>query len=212
MVRRCPPGVFCIESYTFVMIMIAIIACGFYLFGRITRDTTRNAYMASSRSIDMVSAPSRPPPPSVGIYPRASYSFSNLPGDVLMNPYVAPLRNDSIIPSLDVRGGVAINVPTQGYDTSYRQVGILTRSDGREQILPLMGRPLITNRDKWQFYALSDQNNQIKLPVSKGGKSCTAEYGCDNVYNGDTVYVEGYNDAFKATIYDNQVMRYIPVV
>ena len=50
----------------------------------------------------------------------------------------------------------------------------------------------------------------IKLPVSHKGRSCTNEYGCDNIYNGDNVYVEGYNDAFKATIYDNDTMRYIP--
>jgi hypothetical protein len=31
------------------------------------------------------------------------------------------------------------------------------------------------------------------------------------VYNGDTVYVEGYNDAFKVTAYDNSVMQYLPL-
>ena len=77
-------------------------------------------------------------------------------------------------------------------------------------ILPLMGRSLITNRDKWQFYTMSDTNNSVKLPVSNRGKSCTNEYGCDNIYNGDTVYVEGYNDAFKATVYENNNIRYIP--
>jgi len=77
-------------------------------------------------------------------------------------------------------------------------------------ILPLLGKPLFSNRDKWNFYTMSDKNNMIKLPVTNKGRSCTNEYGCDNLYNGDTVYVEGYNDAFKATVYDNQVMRYIP--
>ena len=55
-----------------------------------------------------------------------------------------------------------------------------------------------------------DKNNMIKLPVTVKGRSGTDEYGCDNVYNGDTVYVEGYNDAFKVTAYDNNVMRYLP--
>ena len=77
-------------------------------------------------------------------------------------------------------------------------------------ILPLMGRPLFTNRDKWNFYTMSDKSNMIKLPITNKGRSCTSEYGCDNLYNGDTVYVEGYNDAFKVTVYDNQIMRYIP--
>jgi hypothetical protein len=92
---------------------------------------------------------------------------------------------------------------------NYRQVGLLTRVNGKETILPLMGRPLQKNRDKWQFYTMSDKNNSVKLPISFKKKSCTSEYGCDNIYNGDTVYVEGYKDAFRATIYDNAVMEYL---
>jgi hypothetical protein len=143
--------------------------------------------------------------------PQPGFSFSNNPDDVLMNPYKAPLRDDRIYPrgSGDPRG-MPINVPTQTNDSSYRQVGILTRMNGAEMILPLMGRPLFTNRDKWNFYTMSDKSNMIKLPITNKGRSCTNEYGCDNLYNGDTVYVEGYNDAFKVTVYDNQIMRYIP--
>ena len=132
-----------------------------------------------------------------------------LMGDVLLNPYQAPLRDDRYFPTINLGGGLPINVPTQSVNTSYRQVGILTRGD---TILPLMGKPLFTNRDKWNFYTMNDKNNMIKLPLSNKGKSCTNEFGCDNIYNGDTVYVEGYNDAFKATVYDNQVMQYIPFI
>ena len=146
---------------------------------------------------------------------RFNYSFSNTENDVLLNPYQAPLRDDRIFQgglyrnNPDIRG-IPINIATQSVDTNYRQVGILTRINGGEMILPLLGRPLLTNRDKWNFYTMSDKNNIVKLPVTHKGKSCTNEYGCDNLYNGDTVYVEGYNDAFKVTMYDNQVMKYIP--
>ena len=51
-----------------------------------------------------------------------------------------------------------------------------------------------------------------KLPVSKGGRSCTNEYGCDKIYNGDTIYIEGVNDAYKVTVYDNDVIKYLPFV
>jgi hypothetical protein len=129
-----------------------------------------------------------------------------LMGDVLLNPYQAPLRDDRYFPTI-MGGMLPINVPTQSVNTTYRQIGILTRGD---TILPLMGKPLFTNRDKWNFYTMNDKNNMIKLPLSNKGKSCTNEFGCDNIYNGDSVYVEGYNDAFKATVYDNQVMQYIP--
>ena len=75
-----------------------------------------------------------------------------------------------------------------------------------------MGRPLYTNRNKWQYYTMSDKNNSVKLPVSKNGRSATQEYGVDELYNGDTVFAEGYNDAFRVTMYDNDIMRYIPFI
>jgi len=133
--------------------------------------------------------------------------------DVLEDPYAPPLRNDSYFGGIGPTPPIVtmpINVRTQGppINTNYRQVGLLTRINGKETILPLMGRPLQRNRDKWQFYTMSDKNNSVKLPISFKKKSCTGEYGCDNIYNGDTVYVEGYKDAFQATIYDNAVMEY----
>jgi len=104
-----------------------------------------------------------------------------------------------------------IAIPTQPFfDTNYRQVGILTRVKGKETILPLMGRPLMSNRDKWNFYTINDSNNMVQLPISFKGRSCTAEYGCDNLYSGDIVHVEGHNEPFRVTAYDNDGMRYIP--
>ena len=55
----------------------------------------------------------------------------------------------------------------------------------------------------------NDKNNSVKLPVSKNGRSATQEYGVDELYNGDVVYVEGYNEAFKVKIYDNNQPQYI---
>jgi len=105
-----------------------------------------------------------------------------------------------------------INQNTQGFETSFSQMGLLTRQNGTETILPLMGKQVLSNRDKWQFYTMSDKNNSIRLPITFNGKSCTSEYGCDNLYNGDTVYVEGYNDAFQITMYENNSIKYIPVL
>jgi hypothetical protein len=136
----------------------------------------------------------------------------NPPQDILMNPYAPPMRDDRYFPDRtfgDPRG-MPINIQTQTADSPYRQMGILTRLDGTEMILPLMGRPLFTNRDKWNFYTMNDKTNMIKLPIIYNGKNCTSEYGCDNLYDGNVVKVEGYNTDFKVTMYDNQVMRYIP--
>jgi len=148
--------------------------------------------------------------PRPSIFPRYPSSFTDIPGDVLMNPNVPPLkRNQYMTASSDPRR-IPINMRTRGVPLSYGQTGILTRVNGKETILPLMGRALHTNRNKWQYYTMGSKNNAIKLPVSNNGKSCTSEYGCNELMNGDTVYVEGYKDAFKATIYENDTPRYIP--
>uniref|UniRef100_A0A6C0IHY5 Uncharacterized protein n=1 Tax=viral metagenome TaxID=1070528 RepID=A0A6C0IHY5_9ZZZZ len=126
-----------------------------------------------------------------------------MPEDILLQDERYAPRRGLVMP---------INVPTQPFDPTYRQVGILTRIKGKETILPLMGRPVLSNRDKWNFYTTNDKTNTITLPITFKGRSCTSEYGCDNLYSGDVVFVEGYNDAFKVTAYDNQMMRYIPFI
>jgi len=129
--------------------------------------------------------------------------------DVLLNPYDAPLRDERVFNNYN-NVKIPINISTQSVNSNYRQLGILTRVNRDDTILPLMGRPLIVNRDKWNYYTMNDKNNMIKLPISFKNKSCTSEIGCDSVYNGDTVYVEGYSDLFRVTLYDNASMEYIP--
>lgn len=227
MVRKCPPGVLCFENITLVVVAVIIIGLGIYAHSRVFGGHGHGyghgpmLVASADNSLDF------------GIGGPSSSQ------DVLLNPYVPPLRDNSVgasRPNYDIRGGVEtihyggmdgggggvrVNVPTRSVDTTYRQVGILTRSGGggggggggtasQETILPLIGRPLFTNRDKWQFYTLSDKNNAIKLPVIINGKSGTGEYGCNNVSTGDTIYVEGYNDAFRVTAYDSASLRYLP--
>ena len=200
MPKRCPPGVICVENITVLFVLIIVGGVFLYLKMNTFKYNQNNKIIVKENGN------------ASGIFPRASYSFSNLENDVLMNPYNAPLKDDRVNPvnNLDPRG-VPINIPTQSVNASYRQVGILTRLNGDgENILPLMGKPLFTNRDKWNYYTMTDKNNMIKLPITHKGRSCTNEYGCDSMYNGDTVYVEGYNDAFKVTMYENNTMQYIP--
>lgn len=215
MPKRCPPGVLCIENITITIIIIifGIIILFLNLRSRDVSIPVKEKIIIKERD----SQRDMETPFSIfglsGLFSRPNYSYSNIPEDVLLNPYQPPLRDDRYIRGpVDIRGGIPINISTQSIDTNYRQVGILTRINGGDTILPLMGKPLFTNRDKWNFYTMSDKNNMIKLPITNKGRSCTNEYGCDNLYNGDTVYVEGYNDAFKVTVYDNQVMRYLPFI
>ena len=78
--------------------------------------------------------------------------------------------------------------------------------------VPLMGKPLYSNRNKWQYYSMSDQYNSVKLPISVKGKSAMTEYGCDELYNGDTVYLDGVKEIYTVTLYDNDHLQYLPSI
>jgi len=127
--------------------------------------------------------------------------YPNFKKDVLLNPYSPPLRNEQYF-------NVSTNIGA--IDANYRQIGILTPLNHPNKILPLMGRPLFTNRDKWQFYTFSENN--IKLPMTYQGKSCMNEYGCNNLYSNDVVYVEGYKEGFKVTAYDSDTTKYLSAI
>lgn len=210
MPKKCPPGVICIENVTmFFLVIIIIIILYLIYISFIKRENKQKVVVNVEKQND----------PSYIISQQPNYPYNNIPvNDVLMNPYVPPLRDERyFIPEIVPvrRGMVPINVSTNpgAVDTNYRQMGILTplqNNSKKDKILPLMGRPLLVNRDKWQYYTMSDQNNSVKLPIIHKGRSCTNEYGCDQLYNGDRVYVEGYNQAFKITIYENDVIKYIP--
>ena len=234
MSRKCPPGVICFENTTIVIFLI-ITAIIFYLAYMQFRSNSNIPVSPSSLWSNASTYDNDLSRNGVYTYPPAYGSggggggggYTRGPADVLLNPYTPPLRDDRYIGGMGLnsiglsggmggmgRGGVVIpiNVPTRSVNSSYRQVGILTRVNGPETILSLMGRPLFPSQDKWQFYTMSDKNQSVKLPVTHKKRSCTSDLGCDNIYNGDTIYVEGYNDAFRATIYDNAVQYSIPYV
>jgi len=201
MPKKCPPGVFCIENFTLFAMLIFFIL-GFLFLYRTLKPNINPNITVKLPNLNKNNS----------LFSKPEYSFSNIREDILLNPYAPPLKDDRYITGSGDPRGIPINISTRAVDTSYRQVGILTRNSGNETILPLMGRPLYVNRDKWQYYTMSDKNNIVKLPISYNGKSCTNEYGCDSLSNGDNVYVEGYNDSFKVTMYDNNVAQYIPFI
>jgi hypothetical protein len=206
MAKKCIPGVICIENMTLIIILIVLIIVGYLYYIHIAKINK-----TSSSNIVVLSTPPNPPITLNGISTR---------NDPMNDPYNPPLRNDGYYfprDSADVRG-VPINIKTRGTGMDYTQIGILTRPNIKnhhndEMILPLMGRILMSGRDKWQYYTISNTGNMnTKLPVSLNGKSCTGEYGCDEIHNNDTVYVEGYKDTFVATIYENSTFSYIPYI
>jgi hypothetical protein len=220
MARKCPPGILCIENYTLLFFVLLIIAILYFMNIKYNQNLNKtgncgcnklSCSMCNKLNNNNNNNYSHSNYSSSDLIPFLGNSHNNRENDVLLNPYSAPLRDDRIFNNTNYNGPkIPINVPTQSYNSAYRQIGILTRINGQETILPLLGRPLFSNRDKWNFYTMNDKNGMIKLPISFKNKSCTSSQGCDNLYNGDTVFVEGYSDTFRVTIYDNNSMEYIP--
>lgn len=197
--KKCPPGIICIENFTLIFMVICIILLFYVIYSNVFKQNIEN-----KNNIVIHDSQRQRPYNNIDLLP--SYPYSNLPtSDVLLNPYTPPLRDERYF------NRVPINISTNAIDTNYRQVGILTPIRGnKEKILPLMGRPLYTRRDLWQYYTMSDSNNSVKLPIRFKGKNATNEYGVDQIYGESIVYVEGYDKAFKVTIYENDVIKYIP--
>jgi hypothetical protein len=208
--KKCPPGIICIENYSMFFIIICLMILVYIIYTTVIKQ---NIVVNNSPSEKIVIKETNRENNGWFNSFIPSFPYTNLPGDPLINPYNPPLRDERyFIPGITASRAIPINISTNvgAVDTAYRQVGILNAINTKGGVLPLMGRPLFTNRDKWQYYTMSDQNNSVKLPVVRSGKSCTNEYGCDKLYNGDSVYIEGINEAYKVTIYDNDTIKYLP--
>ena len=191
MAKKCIPGVICIENMT---LFILIVICVFLLYVYVNVLSKSNMH----DSVPRIEIINREPKVEQQYLSNAITTRQN---DILSNPYMPPQKSDYGFPSYPVF-----------FDFHYSQKGILTKTDGtgdENLILPLMGRKLQRNRDKWQYYTMTNSGNfNTKLPISHGGRSCTNEYGCDELSNGDQIYVEGYNSTFIVTIYENNIFTY----
>ena len=188
--KKCIPGIICIENMTlFILIVITVIV--WYLYS--------SSYKLSQKPAD------------TKVFVINNETRRGHLGGIDPDLMNEPPQNDSYRGYASPRLA-PVNVESRGPSPDFTQVGILTRVNGNDDlILPLMGRKLSSSRDKMQYYTMSNTGNlNTKLPVSRNGKSCTGEYGCDEISNGETVYVEGYSDTFKATVYENSRLNYIP--
>ena len=206
--KKCPPGVICVENITLCLLFIIMFVLGFFIYS----NTKQNIIVNDRNNITIHD---KKESSGSSIFSRflPSWPYTN---DVLLNPYSAPYSDERyLVPDIPLRA-VPINMSTNigSVNTEYRQMGIITPLNGssKDNILSLMGRPLFTNRDKWQYYTISNQHNNVKLPISFKGRSALTDYGVDKIFDGDTVYVEGYNDAFRVTVYENDTIKYLPFV
>ena len=203
--KTCIPGLVCIENITFVFMLILLLIMVYLYHTNIVKS---KYYHGSSPHSEQIIQPVVFMTPPVTDRPDYLAPISAR-HDTLQNDHAPPLQNMEFV---EASHGLPVNIKTRGYEGNYTQIGILTRKSGTEQILPLMGRKSYSARDKYQYYTMTNSAGNIntKLPVSVNGRSCTSEMGCDEIHNGDNVYVEGFHDTFHATIYENRLFQYIP--
>ena len=77
MPRRCPPGVFCIENYTTLVIFVILFLATYVYFFNERKITTRSEVITMNMPL-MTRA-------------NANYGYSNNK-DILLNPYTPPLK------------------------------------------------------------------------------------------------------------------------
>lgn len=189
MARKCIPGTICLENTTLVIFLLMFIVLAYFYYIFLTKAA------AVAQPIIMAS------------YPQPQSIVNSGTPNIMMDPYAPPLKTDGYN---RYATGIPVNIETRGLSQEYTQMGILTKD---EKILPLMGRRLITGLDKWQYYTISNTGAiNTKLPISVRGRSCSGEYGCDCLMNGDIVFVEGYKESFGVTLYETAKFQYIPYI
>jgi hypothetical protein len=118
------------------------------------------------------------------------------------------LQKDTIIKRMP------INIPTRQVD-HFKQVGVLSNNENDSKkpiIIPLYGRRVYNGSSQWNYYTTTDGFRTIELSVFNKNKDCFSEYGCDEIYNGDTITVPGYSSQFNVSMYQQTGPRYIPYV
>jgi hypothetical protein len=212
----CPPGVWCLDTGMIVLAMIVVGVLGFIayqIYCNQRMHQRRADSEAAKPTIVVVSQPAAPVQqqqqiPAIAVDPR----FSPPPPEQLYNtgPDLRGFRGAGV-------GSVAINQPTRGIPEDYQQLGVLTAPGGTETsgsptrtILPLFGRKLITNRDRWNYYTRTDGLNPVQVPLEFKRRKCDEDTGCDEIMEGDTVSVPVLGQSYVANVYRYSTPRYLP--
>ena len=214
--KKCPKGVICIENISMIVISLFLIIIVYLMYVNVINK--QNIQITNQTNDKVVIKEEK----NNGLYGNwfyPNYPYNNFPENVLLNPVYPPLNDERfLVPSVNYipPGSVPINISTNvgAVESAYRQVGILTplNSTSKDNILPLMGRPLFIRRSLWNYYTISNQHNNVKLPITVKGRSGLNDNGVDQLYSGDKVYIEGANEVYKVTIYENSTIKYIPFI
>lgn len=218
----CPPGFLCMSNTMLLAIffgcitvlLVALIFAKQYGFLNPSEPTHTYEAPTKEPTVIVVQSPQteRPQPPTIiNSDPR----FSPLPPEQTYN--IPPdLRTGNPLPA-GIGPVVPVNIQTRGYSDTFQQIGLLTTPGGTDNsasptrtVLPLFGRKLTTNRDRWNYYTRTDGMNPVQVPVQYKRRNCDEDIGCDEVMDGDSVGVPVLGQSYIASMYRYSTPRYIP--
>jgi hypothetical protein len=88
-----------------------------------------------------------------------------------------------------------IDIHTQGYPDTFRQIGILTSEKSNSidnKILRLYGRELYPRSGRYEYYTeISDGNNSIKIPIT------TKRGGDKELFDNDNIFISELSTEYK---------------
>jgi hypothetical protein len=204
----CPPGLHCMTTSTVLTTILAGVAIlAIVVFIAKTQGWLGTTAAAAAPTVVVVKTPTAPAGPTVVMTPPDPR-------------FAPPAPEQAYNPSFGggVAGGPPINVATRGYPEPYQQIGVLTAPGGTDMsaspnrtVLPLFGRKLTTNRDRWNYYTRTDGMNPVQVPLQYKRRNCDDDLGCEEIMDGESVAVPILGNSYVANVYRYATPRYLPV-
>mgnify|MGYP006158745559 FL=1 len=223
----CPPNMLCINySYTIVFIIVTGLFL-FYLYTKYQHIFIQNSELKQNvnHKINILSKKIENNNNTLNNttqnrQPNRQPNKNELYEDIRSKLNETPHNNDIFDEPRKTTDGVQVNIATRGPTPKISQIGILSKmthsndtgpgSDTEAHILPLLGRKTYNRSNKWVYYTATDKYNQVRIPISRNGRDCGGEYGCDEIMDGETINIPELNGSFKVKIYENTSLQYIP--
>jgi Family of unknown function (DUF5755) len=206
----CPPGFLCMDTSTMLFgLLLAIVIVAGIIYLHSQQQQQQQPQQQQKPQIVVVKTEAPRPAITVNSDPR----FAPMPPE---QSYNTPVDNGFPIPA--GLGALPVNSYTRGAPGAFQQVGVLTAPGGTETsgsptrtILPLFGRSIDSNRNRWNYYTRSDGINPVQLPLQFKRRNCDDDNGCDEVSDGDSVGVPVLGNSFTVSLYKYSTPRYLPI-
>ena len=197
---KCPPGVLCITPGV-ILLGILLLAIVFFIFTRPAPDTSVAQEIIYRKAPQVpVNVNVAPGGDRYSIAPRPE-RFWNAPTDFegiargLVNPIVGMVAPP-------------FNYATQGVPEKYQSYGLVTLEDGQQ--LPLYGRKTATRSDRFNYYTRTDTYNPVPIPILYKGRDCQDSIGCEEIFSGEDIRLQGNGKHGKVTMYQYDGPIYFP--